>query len=89
MFSMSVQIHSLAPGQQSVSALSGEADHRIANSLAVIGSLVRLRAAKARSADDPKTFLMEIADRIETVAKLHRLVAHSKTGTVQLAERTA
>jgi two-component sensor histidine kinase len=83
---MSMQIHSPALVPQSVSTLSGEADHRIANSLAVIGSLVRVRAAKAKSADDPKTFLMEIADRIDTVAKLHRLVAQSKTGTVHLGK---
>jgi two-component sensor histidine kinase len=83
---MSMQIHSPALVPQSVSTPSGEADHRIANSLAVIGSLVRVRAAKAKSADDPKTFLMEIADRIDTVAKLHRLVAHSNTGTVQLGK---
>ena len=71
---------------RSVSNLSGEADHRIANSLAVIGSLVRVRAANCNAADDPQTFLREIADRIDTVAKLHRLVAHSNTGTVQLSK---
>lgn len=83
---MSMQIHSITIVPQSVSSLNGEADHRIANSLAVIGSLVRVRAARATSADDPQTFLTEIADRIETVAKLHRLVALSDTGTVQLSK---
>jgi two-component sensor histidine kinase len=70
---------------QAVLNLSREADHRIANSLAVIGSLVRVRAAHAGSTD-PQTFLTEIADRIETVAKLHRLVAHSSGGSVQLSK---
>lgn len=83
---MSMQIHSTAPVPQSVSSLSGEADHRIANSLAVIGSLVRVRAARVTSADNPQTFLTQIADRIDAVAKLHRLVAQSNTGTVQLGE---
>jgi len=79
-----MEIRSPARVPRSVSSLSGEADHRIANSLAVIGGLVRVRARC--SADDPQTFLMEIADRIDTVAKLHRLVAHSNTGTVQLSK---
>ena len=82
---MSIQIHSPTLAPQSLFSLSGEADHRIANSLAVIGSLVRVRAANGNSAD-PQVFLMEIADRIDTVAKLHRLVAHSDTGTVQLSK---
>lgn len=34
---------------------------------------------------DPQTFLLEIADRIETVGKLHRFLANSTTGTVQIA----
>jgi two-component sensor histidine kinase len=71
---------------QWIPSLSGEADHRIANSLAMISSLVRLRATKAKAADDGRTFLMEIADRIETVAQLHRLVARSGNATVQLSK---
>jgi len=35
---------------------------------------------------DPQTFLLEIADRIETVGQLHRLLAESTTGSVQLAK---
>ena len=69
-----------------VPVLRGEADHRIANSLAMISSLVRLRAAKATSADSPRTFLTEIADRIDTVGQLHRLIARSTGGTVQLSK---
>jgi len=81
---MSSHVHSpLLP--KSISSLGGEADHRIANSLAIIGGLVRLRARKGSFAD-PRTFLMEIADRIETVGTLHRLVAHSNSGTVQLSK---
>src|SRR6202451_2879616 len=69
-----------------VPVLRGEADHRIANSLAMISSLVRLRAARADSTDSPQTLLMEIADRIDTVGQLHRLIAQSSRGTVQLSK---
>jgi two-component sensor histidine kinase len=63
---------------------SGEVDHRIANSLAAISGLVRIRARSADDVADPKTFLLEIADRIDTVAKLHRLLAYSNDGNVRL-----
>ncbi len=61
-----------------------EAEHRIANSLQMISALVRQRA-KNSQVSDPQTFLLEIADRIETVGKLHRLLGKSATtGTVQI-----
>ena len=61
-----------------------EAEHRIANSLQMISALVRQRA-KSSKVSDPQTFLLEIADRIETVGKLHRLLGESATtGTVQI-----
>jgi two-component sensor histidine kinase len=60
-----------------------EANHRIANSLQIISGLVRQRA-KSRDVPDPQTFLLEIADRIETVGKLHRFLARSTAGTVEL-----
>jgi two-component sensor histidine kinase len=60
-----------------------EANHRIANSLQIISGLVRQRA-KSGDVSDPQTFLSEIADRIETVGKLHRFLAQSTTGTVEL-----
>jgi two-component sensor histidine kinase len=63
--------------------LSKEADHRIANSLAVIGGLVRVRA-RADQGHANETFLLEIADRIETVAKLHRLITHPDSDAVEL-----
>jgi two-component sensor histidine kinase len=63
---------------------SGETDHRIANSLAAISGLVRVRARAAGDVADPKTFLFEIADRIDTVAKLHRLLAYSNSENAQL-----
>src|SRR5277367_349271 len=60
-----------------------EAEHRIANSLQMISALVRQRA-KSGQVSNPRTFLLEIADRIETVGKLHRFLADSTTGSVQL-----
>jgi two-component sensor histidine kinase len=69
-----------------IPVLSGESDHRIANSLGMISSLVRLRAAKATASESPRTLLMEIADRIDTVGQLHRLIAQSSGGTVQLSK---
>jgi two-component sensor histidine kinase len=60
-----------------------EAEHRIANSLQLISALVRQRA-RSNDVSDPQAFLLEIADRIETVGKLHRFLGESTTGTVQL-----
>jgi two-component sensor histidine kinase len=62
-----------------------EAEHRIATSLQMISALVRQRA-RSGSLSNPQTFLIEIADRIETVGRLHRFLADSTTGTVQLAD---
>jgi two-component sensor histidine kinase len=64
-------------------ALGNEADHRIANSLAVISGLVRVRAG-ADQGHANQTFLLEIADRIDTVAKLHRLIAQPNSDAVDL-----
>jgi two-component sensor histidine kinase len=60
-----------------------EAEHRIANSLQMISALVRTRA-RSGNVSDPQAFLLEIANRIETVGKLHRFLSQSTTGTVQL-----
>jgi two-component sensor histidine kinase len=68
---------------ESFQASREEADHRIANSLQMISALVRLRA-RSGQLSDPQTFLVEIADRIETVGKLHRFLSRSTTGTIQL-----
>jgi two-component sensor histidine kinase len=59
------------------------ADHRIANSLAVINGLVRVRARPDQGHAN-ETFLLEIADRIDTVAKLHRLLAHPDSDVIEL-----
>jgi two-component sensor histidine kinase len=61
-----------------------EADHRIANNLSVISSLVRLKAQHPRH-DDIHQFLTDIACRIDTVGQLHRLLAHARAGRVPAA----
>ena len=65
-------------------SIEKEAEHRIANSLQMISTLVRQRA-RSGQVSNPQSFLLEIADRIETVGKLHRFLANTTTGTVQLA----
>ena len=70
---------------ESFQAYKEESEHRIANSLQMISTIVRLRA-RSGEVCDPRTFLLEIADRIETVGKLHRFLSKSTTGTVQLRE---
>ena len=61
-----------------------EAEHRIANSLQMISALVRQRA-RIGEVPNPQTFLLEIADRIDTVGQLHRLLGKSTAeGTVQI-----
>src|ERR1700685_2302572 len=77
--------NALKIGRQTSDAftLSHEADHRIANSLAVISGLVRVRA-RADQGHANETFLLEIADRIDTVAKLHRLIAHPNSDAIEL-----
>lgn len=60
-----------------------EAHHRIANSLEVIGSLVRLQARdlakqnRSLSAREVRQVLDEVAGRIATVALLHRLLSRT------------
>jgi two-component sensor histidine kinase len=59
----------------------GEADHRIANNLALIVSLVRMRARAvvqktgSMQRDEVRVLLEDIAGRIDTVARLHRMLS--------------
>jgi two-component sensor histidine kinase len=61
--------------------LAREANHRIANSLSVIAGLVRLRESSLRkcvrrmSGAEVLLILQELSGRLETVARLHRLLA--------------
>jgi two-component sensor histidine kinase len=85
MMSMNI-VSPLRPRPRWGSSREAEADHRIANSFATIGALIRVRARAANDVVDPQIFLWEIADRIDTVAKLHRLFAASDGGSVRLKD---
>jgi two-component sensor histidine kinase len=73
-----------SPDHASASAPSAEVDHRVANSLSVIAGLVRVRASRADGVADPKVLLLEVAERIDTVARLHRHMAHAKHDQIEL-----
>jgi two-component sensor histidine kinase len=61
--------------------LLAEANHRIANHLSMISGLARMQGAGLRekaphmSGDDVRSILEEFGARLETVARLHRLLA--------------
>lgn len=73
----------LPPAEPAFEVLVAEANHRIANNLTLIASMVRLQAAevgkagRALSAAQVSSLLEEIGERIQTVGRLHRLLAHS------------
>jgi two-component sensor histidine kinase len=64
----------------------GESNHRIANNLTLIAGLLRLQAAdiakagRSLSAQDVCVLLEEAGGRIETVGRLHRLLAQVSHG---------
>lgn len=63
--------------------LIAESNHRIANNLTLIAGMLRLqandiaKAGLALSPQDAKNLLAEVGSRIETVGRLHRLLAES------------
>jgi len=74
--------------------LHTEANHRIANNLAMIAGLVRLHASNVGAAreesftrTDVRQLLNEIGTRIETVGRLHRLLSNTTPqGAVNMAD---
>lgn len=71
--------------------LVAEANHRVANSLTLLGSLVRMQARAVGKAGIPHTnaevrmMFDGIAARIATVGQIHRLLAHMPSeGTIAL-----
>ena len=64
------------------SQLADEANHRIANHLAMLAALMRLQAKGvdqthiALSGKDVQRLLQEFAGRLDTVGEIHRLLAH-------------
>jgi two-component sensor histidine kinase len=72
-----------------------EADHRIANNLALVASSVRLQARNAdkREAgftnEEVKLLLAEIAGRIDAVGQLHKMLSQDPAGVVDIGEHLA
>jgi two-component sensor histidine kinase len=68
---------------------TAETDHRIANSLAAISSLVRMKARNPcveGSVEQVRQILLDASGRIDTVARLHRLLARADGAAVPVAE---
>jgi two-component sensor histidine kinase len=70
-----------------------EADHRIANSLALIASFIRLQAARAAeraagySPDEVNVLLTGMASRIDAVGQAHKVLSNApQQGVVDLGE---
>lgn len=70
-----------------------EANHRVANNLAMVAGLVRIHARSLATESGPMTradacaLLEEISHRIEAVGRLHRLLANLDSGSdVDLAD---
>jgi two-component sensor histidine kinase len=81
--------HSLS----SADLLRNEADHRIANNLALIVGLVRLRARSVVQKSGPidrdevRLLLEDVASRVDTVARLHRMLSRpSRQGAVNIGD---
>jgi two-component sensor histidine kinase len=74
----------LAPPLEASSDRAAEANHRFANSLSLIAGLVRIQASSLASnprpleASEVRLILEEVSERIETVARLHRLLADAR-----------
>lgn len=73
--------------------LRGESDHRIANNLALIVGLLRLRARAVMQKpgpierDEVRLLLDDIATRVETVARLHRMLSRpSRQALVEIGD---
>jgi two-component sensor histidine kinase len=73
-------------GASSHDILIGESNHRIANNLTLIAGLLRLQAADLAKAGRPLSakeacfLLEEVGGRIETVGRLHRILADAGRG---------
>ena len=72
--------------------LAAEANHRIANNLSLIAGLVRLQAStiikqdRALAPNEVAALLEEFGERVETVGRLHRLLADTPDGPIEIAD---
>lgn len=80
----------LAEGHSAHEVLTAESNHRIANNLTLIAGMLRLHAreimATGRSLkpEEARLLLEEVGEKIQTVGRLHRLLAHAKDGRIDL-----
>src|SRR5258708_3305083 len=78
-----MSLHPITPTNADASPwdAASEANHRIANSLLLVARLVRQRQSSLRdnprsmSADEVRLILEEFSGRLDTIARLHRLLA--------------
>src|SRR5271166_4632684 len=83
---MSLEPLQSAPPEAVPSPLVDEANHRIANHLAMLATLMRLQAKGVGrtqiplSAKGVQQLLDEFAGRLDTVGEVHRLLAHRSSG---------
>jgi two-component sensor histidine kinase len=81
-----------APPANDTDALIREADHRIANSLTALASLVRMQAAevshRAQTLSGPEAgrMLGEIGGRIDALGRLHRLLSKARSPHIDVSE---
>src|SRR4051812_32660343 len=74
--------HGIANHDQATKDLVAEANHRIANSLTLLVSMVRMQALSASKRHEPlgnaevRLMLEGVAARISTIGQLHRLLSH-------------
>jgi two-component sensor histidine kinase len=73
--------------------IAAESDHRIANSLSIVASLARMQTSNIGGTDhridghEVRELLQELGERVDTVARLHRLLAESPAErTIDLAK---
>ncbi len=69
-----------------------ESNHRIANNLTLIAGMLRLQAneiaksERSLSGNEAKMLLAEVSARIDTVGRLHRLLAQGGAGHLDMSE---
>jgi len=74
--------HGIANQDQAAKDLVAEANHRIANSLTLLVSMVRMQALSTAKRQEPlgtaevRLMLEGVAARISTIGQLHRLLSH-------------
>lgn len=69
--------------------IAAEANHRIANNLTALSGLLRLKARRVTAAADVEALLLDISGRIETVGRLHRLLAAAKGDRLNVGDYLA